>query len=85
MRESVKLAVELPSVFVPLMGVSEEAFPAELTRLVALELVRRGKLPYTKAAELVGMSQAEFIAYLGAHQVSIFRFAPDELRDEVEK
>jgi hypothetical protein len=29
------------------------------------------------------MSQAEFIAYLGAHRVSIFRFAPDELRAEV--
>ncbi len=32
----------------------------------------------------MGISQADFIAYLSTHQVSIFRFAPDELRDEVE-
>ena len=83
MTERVKLAVELPRVFVPLVGVSEEALPAEIEKLLALELVRREALTYTKAAELVGMSQAEFIAYLGAHQVSIFRFAPDELRAEV--
>jgi predicted HTH domain antitoxin len=83
MAEKMKLAVELPRMFVPLVGVSEEVLPGEIEKLVALELVRSGMLPYTRAAELVGMSQVEFIAYLGAHQVSIFRFAPDELRDEV--
>lgn len=83
MSEKMKLTVTLPRVFVPLVGVSEEALPAEIEKLVALELVRRGALPYTKAAELVSISQAEFIAYLSTHQVSIFQFAPDELRDEV--
>lgn len=83
MAERVKLAVELPREFVPLAGVSEEALPTEIEKLLALELVRQGALTYTRAAELVGMSQAEFISYLSAHQVSIFHFAPDELRDEV--
>ena len=83
MVEKIKLAVELPRAFVPLVGVSEEALPAEIEKLLALQLVRQGALTYTKAAELVGMSQADFISYLSAHQVSIFRFAPDELRDEV--
>jgi predicted HTH domain antitoxin len=83
MAERMKLAVELPKIFVPLVGVSEEELPAEIEKLLALELVRQGALTYTKAAELVGTSQAEFISYLGAHRVSIFRFAPDELHDEV--
>ncbi|MCD6290841.1 MAG: UPF0175 family protein [Anaerolineae bacterium] len=84
MTEKIKVAVELPRQFVPLVGVREDALPTEIEKLLALELVRRGALTYTKAAELIGMSQAEFIAYLGAHQVSIFRLAPDELRSEVE-
>lgn len=83
MEERMKFAVELPKVFVPLVGVSEEALPTEIMKLVALELVRRGVLPYTRAAELVGLSQAEFITYLGAHKVSIFQFSPDELSAEV--
>ncbi|MBN1179246.1 MAG: UPF0175 family protein [Anaerolineae bacterium] len=81
--EKVSLAIELPKVFVPLVGVREEALPTEIERLLAVELVRRGALTYTRAAELVDMSQAEFISYLGAHQVSIFQLAPDELREEV--
>ncbi|MEE8390560.1 MAG: UPF0175 family protein [Anaerolineae bacterium] len=83
MEERVNLTVELPRAFIPLVGVSEEALPAEIEKLVALELVRQGVLTYTRAAELVGTSQAEFISYLSTRQVSIFHFAPDELRDEV--
>jgi predicted HTH domain antitoxin len=83
MAERIKLAVELPRTFIPLVGVSEETLPSEIEKLVALELVRRGELTYTRAAELIGMSQAEFISYLGAHQVSILCLTPDELRDEV--
>jgi predicted HTH domain antitoxin len=81
--EKVHLAIKLPKIFVPLVGVSEESLPAEIEKLLAMELVRRGALTYTKAAELVGISQAEFISYLWEHQVSIFQFAPDELREEV--
>jgi predicted HTH domain antitoxin len=83
MAERVKLTVELPRAFIPLVGVSEEALPVEIEKLVALELVKLGMLTYTRAAELIGVSQAEFISYLSTRQVSIFRFAPDELRDEV--
>ena len=82
MEEKVDLTVQLPRAFVPLVGVSEEALPAEIEKLLALELVRRGALTYTRAAELLGISQAEFISYLSTRHVSIFQFAPDELRDE---
>jgi predicted HTH domain antitoxin len=81
--EKLKLAVELPKAFVPLVGVSEEHLPEEIERLLALELVRRGALTYTKAAELVGVSQAEFITYLGDHEISIIHLAPDELEEEL--
>ena len=83
MTERIKLSIELPRTFLPLVGVSEERLPTEIEKLVALELVRRGALTYPRATELIGMSQAEFISYLGEHQVSIFHLTPDELRDEV--
>jgi predicted HTH domain antitoxin len=81
--EKVSVAIQLPKMFVPLVGVSEKALPAEIEKLLAVELVRRGALTYTKAAELMGTSQAEFISYLGEHRISIFQFAPDELEEEI--
>ena len=79
----VRVTIDLPRAFVPLTGISEEALPAELRKLLATELVRRGELTVAKAAELLEVSQAEFITYLSDHGVSIFHFAPDELRDEI--
>ena len=83
MEEKIELTVKLPKVFASLADVSEEALPGEIEKLLALELVRGKALTYTRAAELLGISQAEFISFLSAHGVSIFGFAPDELRDEV--
>jgi len=83
MGEKVSLTVGLPGALIPLMGLSAETLPAEIARLIAAELVRRGELTYTQAAEVLEISQAEFIAYLGAQRSSIFRLAPDELHDEV--
>lgn len=51
MAERVKLAVELPREFVPLVGVSEEALPTEIEKLLALGLVRQGAF-WTLGAEM---------------------------------
>ena len=83
MKDRVRIAIDLPRAFIPLTGISEEALPAELRKLLATELVKRGELTYTKAAELLDVSQAEFTAYLSDHGVSTLHFAPDELRDEI--
>jgi predicted HTH domain antitoxin len=78
MSEAVKLTLEIPREIVSLTGSEEKDLP------LAMELVRQGALTYGKAAELLGIGQAEFISYLAERQVSIFRFAPDELRQEVQ-
>ena len=36
----------------------------------ALDLVRAGRLSYTKAAELLEVSQAEFLAFMARHRIS---------------
>jgi predicted HTH domain antitoxin len=49
-----------------------------------VELVRDGRVAYGKAAELLGVSQAEFLAYMAKHKISPFQFTPDELSRELE-
>ena len=84
MSEMVQLTLQIPREVVALTGAGEKELPQALKKLLALELVRQGALTYGKAAELLDVGQAEFIQYLAEHQVSIFQFAPDELRREVE-
>lgn len=83
MGDRVTFVLDLPKEVVPLTGGRERDLPQTLKKLLALELVRQGAVTYGKAAELLGIGQAEFIAYMAEHQVSIFQFAPDELRQEV--
>ena len=83
MIDTVTLVLDLPKEVVPLTGGRERDLPQTLKKLLALELVRQGTVTYGKAADLLGIGQAEFIACMAEHQVSIFQFAPDELRQEV--
>jgi predicted HTH domain antitoxin len=83
MDDTVTLVFDLPREVIPLTGGGERDLPQTLKKLLALELLRQGTVTYGKAAELLGIGQAEFISFLGEHQVSIFQFAPDELRQEV--
>jgi predicted transcriptional regulator len=83
MSDKVTLTVELPEALIPLTGMSAKALPAEIAKLLAAELVRRGELTYTRAAELLEISQAEFMAYLCSRRVSILALTPDELREEL--
>jgi len=83
MSEMVQLTLEIPREVVPLTGGGEQDLPMALKKLLALELVRQGAVTYGRAAELLGVGQAEFITYLAEHQVSIFDFTPDELHQEV--
>lgn len=84
MDSTVTFVLDLPREVIPLTGGRERDLPQTLKKLLALELLRQGTVTYGKAAELLGIGQAEFISFLGEHQVSIFQFAPDELRQEVQ-
>jgi predicted HTH domain antitoxin len=75
--------MELPKELLTLTGKAESELSLELKKLLALELVRSGVLTYGKASELMGISQAEFMTYLGQHGVSIFDYTDEELRQEL--
>lgn len=61
--------------------------PAELARDVRLAAAVRwfalGRLSQGRAAEVAGISRAEFIDVLAASGVSPIQVTPDELRDEL--
>jgi len=80
----IQIHIALPEEVLTLARLDKEEIAAEMQRLLLLELVRDGRVPYGKAAELLGISQAEFLAYMAKHQVSPFQFTPNELAKELE-
>lgn len=79
----VTITMELPKDVLTLTGKGERELSLELKKLLAVELVRNGVLNYGKAAELIGVSQAEFVTYLSQHGISVFDYTDDELRQEL--
>lgn len=80
----IDIHITLPDEVLTLARLGKGEIGAEMQRLLLLELVREGKASYGKAAELHGISQAEFLAYMARHQVSPFQFTTDELAEELE-
>jgi predicted HTH domain antitoxin len=80
----VEIHMTLPEEVLALARLGKEEIGAEMQRLLLLELVREGRISYGKAAELLGISQAEFLAYMAKHRISPFQYTPDELAKELE-
>ena len=80
----IEIHMTLPEEVLAIAQCDKEEIAAEMQRLLLLELVREGRVAYGKAAELLGISQAEFLAYMAKHKVSPFQFTPDELSRELE-
>lgn len=65
------------------LNVTEKELGPHLKKLVALELFREERISSGKAAELLGISKAEFIDLLDRHGISYFTETPDELAAQV--
>jgi predicted HTH domain antitoxin len=49
-----------------------------------MKMFELGKLSSGKAAELAGISRAEFFEMCGRYRVPIFNYPPEELQEELE-
>jgi predicted HTH domain antitoxin len=77
------VSVELPeSVFSALRRAPEE-FVKEMRLAAAVKWCELGLLSQGKAAEVAGLTRAEFINALARFQVSPFQYTADELMEEV--
>ena len=77
------LAVELPeSVFSGLRR-SPQEFVDEMRIAAAVKWYEVGQLSQGKAAEVAGLSRAEFIEALSRFQVSPFQYTAEELAEDL--
>jgi predicted HTH domain antitoxin len=81
---TIEVNIALPEEVLSFACLGKEEIKEEMRRLLLLELVREGRVPYGKAAELLGIGQAEFLQYMAKHKVSPFLFTPEELAEELE-
>lgn len=54
----------------------------EAKLLLAIKLFEVGKLSLGQAAKLAGFSKRAFLEMLALHQVPVFDYPPEELREE---
>lgn len=78
-----RISVDLPEDALAISQLSRQAAGEEMRRLFFLDLVRDGKLSHAKAAELLEMSLAEFLALMARHHVSPFVFTDEDLEREL--
>ena len=81
---TVPVQVDVPEDAIKLAHLDQQKLGAELAKLLMLDLVRCGKVSCGKAAELLAISQSEFLTYMAQHQVSPFQLTDDEIRQELE-
>ena len=81
---TIEVNIALPEEVLSFACLGKEEIKEEMRRLLLLELVREGRVPYGKAAELLGIGQAEFLQYMAKHKVSPFLFTSEELAEELE-
>jgi predicted HTH domain antitoxin len=60
-----------------------EEMQAQIRLMAALKMFELGKLSSGKAAELAGLSRAEFLEMCGRYRVPVFNYAPGEIEDEL--
>lgn len=76
---SFEIPPELPSA----LGKRSADAASEIQLMAALKMFECGRISGGMAAELAGVSRAEFLALCGQHGVSIFQQTADELAEDV--
>ena len=79
---SLQVTIDLPEASFSILRTTPEAFVKELRLAAAVKWYEVGKISQSKAAELAGISRAEFLRALGEFQVSPFQMTPEELEAE---
>jgi predicted HTH domain antitoxin len=79
-----KAILDYPDDLPLLLKQSRKEFEAELPFLAAAKLYELGRLSSGKAAELAGMSRAEFLHRLGHYGIPAINLSGDEVLHEVD-
>lgn len=77
------VSVQLPADLLPLLGPTPAEVAARLSQLALIDLFRRGEVSSGYAAQVLGVSKAEFIALLAEHEVPYLDASEEELLQQV--
>jgi predicted HTH domain antitoxin len=80
---TVNVNISLPRDLLGALDVPEVRVEGRLRELIALELVREGRISTGKGAEMVGISKWAFIQLLAQRGIDYFTETPDELAGQV--
>jgi len=80
-----ELKIRYPKGFEQAVHMTKEEMEQHLRLMAALKMFELGKISSGKAAELAGMSRAEFFEACGRYRVSIFNYSNEEIEEELEK
>ena len=80
---TLRISIDLPEDALAINQLSRRAAGEGMRRLFFLDLVREGRLSHSKAAELLEISQAEFLTSMARHRVLPVALTEDELEQEL--
>jgi len=78
-----KLVVNYPDDLPAAVHLTDQELEQQLRLMAALKMFELGKLSSGKAAELAGMTRAEFLEACGRYRVSAYNAPLNELHDEL--
>ncbi|MFO1429488.1 MAG: UPF0175 family protein [Candidatus Competibacteraceae bacterium] len=77
-----RLKLDYPAGFEKAVHLTKSEFEHHLRLMAALKMFELGKISSGRAAELAGMSRAEFFDTCGRYRVSIFNYPDEAIADE---
>lgn len=78
------VTLDLPAGAMSALRLDPDSFVQELRLAAAVKWYELGRLSQSRAAEMAGLAQSEFLDALGRYQVSPFQYTAEEVVGEVE-
>ncbi len=79
------ITIDVPEGALSALRLSPAEFVKEMRVAAALLWYSRGEVSQSKAAEIAGISRAEFIDELAHRRISAVQVTPEELQDEIHR
>jgi predicted HTH domain antitoxin len=82
--QSVQIRIDIPEEILSNMGKNKDEFAAEIKLLLATHLFMEKKVSLGKAAQIAELKRLDFMEYLQANKIDIYRYEDEELLEEFE-